>query len=498
MLRASREENKQRRELAELTERTGLLEQRFYIVSLDKRGARCYNTIATVFRRPRVNGRASEAALVTLGQKIRAARLEQRLTQEQLGGRDFTKSYVSELERDHRTPRLATLKIFARRLKRPLSYFLDGVTEDREPEAFLAIGLAYLHSESVAEAAEWLNRAADAAAADGDELLQARIDLALADVEQRLGHHLRAWRRAERVLRVLAHGGDRQTLLRAHACLGRSKLAAGDPTSAAWTFEAALHLLPAPEADPSPAAALHYYLGIARERMGQTAEAAEAFRTALGVAEPFADSQHAGAWHVDHAAAAATDGSFDAAIAHAGEAIAVYDTLQHKRQLADIHWQLGDLEARAERWTEAQRHYSTSIAIYGAARHVCGAVRMLRSFVDALHAGVPSEAVRAIGEAALALFPDDGGATGTTEDDRASTLWLRGAILRRLGRTEEARVSLTESLRLFERFRRPEEVKAIRRELALLAVESNDLTAAREYLGGLRESSGSHHVPAAP
>ena len=76
-----------------------------------------------------MDGRDLEAAVVTLGQKIRAARLEQRLTQEQLGARDFTKSYVSELERGNRTPRITTLKILARRLNRPLSYFLDGVTE---------------------------------------------------------------------------------------------------------------------------------------------------------------------------------------------------------------------------------------------------------------------------------------------------------------------------------------------------------------------------------
>src|SRR5690242_15377534 len=233
-----------------------------YRVSLDKRGDLLVQGVATVFRRPRVDGRGVETGLVTLGQKIRAARLEQRLTQEQLGGRDFTKSYVSELERDHRTPRLTTLKILARRLKRPLSYFLDGVTEDRESEALLMVGLAYLHAESFTEAAAWLNRAHEAAA-DGDELLEARIDLALACIDQRLGHDLRAWRRAERVLRVLAHSGDRPTLVRAQACLGRSKLAAGDLPSAAWTFEAALHLLPAPDADPAPATSLHYYLGIA-------------------------------------------------------------------------------------------------------------------------------------------------------------------------------------------------------------------------------------------
>lgn len=434
---------------------------------------------------------------MTLGQKIRAARLEQRLTQEQLGGRDFSKSYVSELERDNRTPRLTTLKILARRLKRPLSYFLDGVTEDREAEAFLSVGLAYLHAGFCPEAAKSLNRSREAAVADGDEALQARIDLALAQVEQHLGHDLRAWRRAERVLRVLAHSGDRQTLVRAHACLGRSKLAAGDANSAAWTFEAALHLLPAPDADPWPATALYYYLGIARERMGQTAEAADAFRKALEVAESFADSRHAGAWHVDHAAAAAADGSFDAAIAHAGEAIAVYDTEQHKRRLADIHWQLGDLDARAERWTEAQRHYAISIAIYGATRHIRGAARTLGAFADALQARLPHDAVRVIGETALALFPNDGGTPGVTDDDLASTLWLRGTIQRVLGRMDEARASLTECLRLFESLCRPDEVRSVRRELALLAVESNDLVAAREYLNVLRESHERRHVPTA-
>lgn len=432
---------------------------------------------------------------MTLGQKIRAARLEQRLTQEQLGGRDFSKSYVSELERDQRTPRLTTLKILARRLNRPLSHFLDGVTEDREAEAFLMVGLAYLHADSFAQAAPWLKRADEAASGDGDELLQARIDLALAYLDQHQGHDLRAWRRAERVVRTVAQSGDRDTLVRAHACLGRSKLAAGDSASAAWTFEAALHLMSATEADPPPATALHYHLGLARERMGQPAEAADAYRKALGVGEMFADARHAGGWYAGHAAAAARDGCYEAAIARAGEAIAVCDTVQHRRRLADIHWQLGDLEARAEQWASARRHYSASIAMYGAARQVRGAARTLAAFVDALHAHLRPDVVQTIGEAALVLFPDNDGAA---VEDRAATLWLRGAIQRMLGRMNDARESLTESLRLFEGLHRSEETKTIRRELALLAVESDDLATAREYLAELREAPEANHAPMVP
>jgi len=104
------------------------------------------------------------------------------------------------------------------------------------------------------------------------------------------------------------------------------------------------------------------------------------------------------------------------------------------------------------------------------------------------------EAARTIGETALALFPDDGDIAGMVDEDRAGTLWLRGAVERMLGKSNEARVSLTESLRVFEALRRPEEVRNVRRELALLAVESNDLTAAREYLAAVHETIGEYRV----
>jgi hypothetical protein len=62
---------------------------------------------------------------------------------------------------------------------------------------------------------------------------------------------------------------------------------------------------------------------------------------------------------------------------------------------------------------------------------------------------------------------------------------------------EAARASLAESLQLFESFRRAEEAKTIRRELALLAVESNDLATARQYVAVLRSLPEMPEVPTA-
>ena len=179
---------------------------------------------------------------VTLGEKIRVARLEQKLTQEQLAGTDLTKSYISEIERGHRSPRLITLKALARRLNKPLSHFLDGVPEDREVEAFLRLGLVRLRAGMAGSACAPLERALELAVQQGDEVLQARVELALAAVDHELGHIQRAQRRVDRCFRVLARAGETASLVAAHSCLGRIKLASGDPDSALWAFQAAIQL----------------------------------------------------------------------------------------------------------------------------------------------------------------------------------------------------------------------------------------------------------------
>ncbi|MBI2915154.1 MAG: tetratricopeptide repeat protein [Firmicutes bacterium] len=60
----------------------------------------------------------------TLGEKIRALRKELKLTQQDLAGQDFTKSFISQVEKNQARPSLKSLQIIAARLNRPVSYFL--------------------------------------------------------------------------------------------------------------------------------------------------------------------------------------------------------------------------------------------------------------------------------------------------------------------------------------------------------------------------------------
>jgi transcriptional regulator with XRE-family HTH domain len=61
---------------------------------------------------------------MTMGQRILQARLAAGMSQRELAGEEITRNMLSSLEHDAATPSVATLRYLARRLGRPVSYFL--------------------------------------------------------------------------------------------------------------------------------------------------------------------------------------------------------------------------------------------------------------------------------------------------------------------------------------------------------------------------------------
>lgn len=61
---------------------------------------------------------------MTMGERILQARLAAGLSQRELAGEEITRNMLSSLEHDAASPSIATLRYLARRLGRPVSYFL--------------------------------------------------------------------------------------------------------------------------------------------------------------------------------------------------------------------------------------------------------------------------------------------------------------------------------------------------------------------------------------
>lgn len=419
---------------------------------------------------------------MTIGEKIRAARLAERLTQEQLAGNDLSKSYISEVERGRRIPRRVTLKVLAQRLHKPLSHFLDGAAEDREAEVYLTLGLAEMHAGLSEPTAASLNQALDLALQGRSETLPAKVELALALTDQRRGHAQQAQRRLDRCLRVFVRTGDLESAAAGQCCLGRIKLDSGDAASAVWAFQAGLQHSECLTRAPMLRAHLHLGAGIAHERLGNIEAARDAFNLALEAASPFQDHHHLAAWHLERADAAARDGRFDQASDHSSRAAAVCDVVGYKRVLAEVHERLGRLEGEQGNWEAAERHHARSVALHGAAANLPGIAQALSGLAEVLLERAAPDAARAACEGALDLLNGE-----ADHHERASILRVMGTMHRIAGRREQARAALLESVDLAGRLGQKTVLRLARQELAVLALERGDIEEARLHLEALQK-----------
>lgn len=88
---------------------------------------------------------------MTMGQRILQARLAAGMSQRELAGEEITRNMLSSLEHDAASPSIATLRYLARRLGRPVSYFLG---EDDSSE-----GVAAFESGAWRKSLELMTRA---------------------------------------------------------------------------------------------------------------------------------------------------------------------------------------------------------------------------------------------------------------------------------------------------------------------------------------------------
>ncbi len=417
---------------------------------------------------------------MTIGEKIRAARLAERLTQEQLAGDDLSKSYISEVERGRRTPRRITLKVLAQRLHKPLSHFLDGAAEDRDAEVYLGLGLAQLRGGLAERAVSSLHKALDLALQGRSETLPARIELALALVDQQRGHVQQAQRRLERCLQVFVRTGDVDSAASGQCCLGRIKLESGDAASAVWAFQAALRHSDGLRQAPLLRSQLHLAMGVAHRKLGDMRAAREALDIALEAVHPFRDHYHLASWHLELADAAATEGRFEDASDHISKADALCEAGASKQALAEAHDELGRLEGEKGNWEAAEFHYGWSVALHGAAANVPAAAQALSGLAEILLRRAAPEAARAACEGALGLLNGE-----ADHHERAHILRVLGTLHRIAGRSEQARTVLLESLDLSGRFGQKANAHLAHQELAVLALERGDVEEARVHLQNL-------------
>lgn len=173
---------------------------------------------------------------MTLGQKIKNARLQRGLTQKELVGGAITRNMLSKIENDAAAPSVRTLEYLARALDLPAGYFLgqSGLSDGSAPDGLNEARAAF-RQQQWSDCLDALEANKNAASTDEGYLLRARAGAAAAQLALDQGNPIEARELAEAALYYNQEGMYRSAALDAQLCLllGKALVALGEEERAA-------------------------------------------------------------------------------------------------------------------------------------------------------------------------------------------------------------------------------------------------------------------------
>jgi tetratricopeptide (TPR) repeat protein len=373
----------------------------------------------------------------SLGERIRARRKELRLTQSQLGGAELTKGFISLIEKDRAKPSIETLMLLAKRLHRPVGYFLeDGAPLGRRAlQTLQRLGWTLLKQNDLTQAAETFTQARALAEQQDDRNAEAEACCGLGSALAGLRQFDLARQNIERARALADALHEPRHLARIDHVLGLIAYYERNLPAAREHFLEAYRRVQADgEPDASLAGALLVNLGNTYQEAGDNQEASRWYRDALALLEPTQDLRRIGLVHVQLGITQRDAGRFEAALAHFARAEHIFEHLEDVRLLArartsmgimlldhgdvdgaidqlrsslDINQQLGDDAGRARSLTELARALVARGAHAEAEETLAEAERLARRLKDGTEAAritlVRARLARAQGHAADAI-----------------------------------------------------------------------------------------------
>lgn len=421
--------------------------------------------------------------MVTLGEKIRQARKQRRLTQRALAGGDLSESFISMLEHDKVRPSLDTMRVLAGRLDVPLSELLDAAPPPRKQLTVkLKLAGTLLHQHRFTDALEALQDA-ERLASDASVEIACRIHTGMGQALTGLHQYDLALDRLERG-RALAQASGRPDLVaRVASATGFLRLRQRDFPAARQAFEhALLATRTVSPIDTEFEGGLLTNLGRVYTDLGLPAQALECFRQALDRLQAAGDITSLGALHFNLGVTYERQQAFDLARAHLEKAIALFEAEENVKLLGTVKRSLGILLIDRGRPEEAAGLLKDSLALALRTADDIGRSQTLTELARAALAMDNLVSARADAEEAIRLAVK---LQDPLEAARAESLMAR--ICQREGRVDEAIHRYAYALQQFEALNAETEVARVSRDFAFLLMErGEEAQAARHFARAFR------------
>jgi tetratricopeptide (TPR) repeat protein len=410
------------------------------------------------------------ASLPTFGERLREARRDLGLTQEELGQPDFTKGFISLLEHDRAKPSVASLERIAGRLGRPVSYFLDGgetVLSAKFLDLLRSRGRVELTLQRFASALETFAEMRRVAGGRRDAVSEVHAVLGEGEALLGLGRFGEAKSRLEEACDRARRVGAPSIECRASHRLADIELRSGHHGRAAGLYRTALAAGPQAGPEAGSLGEIHLGLGTALCRMGRLEEAAAAYGEARRIFEDATQPDRVGEALYGLGDVLAKDGDYDGAMLHFERAQGLFEQYKDTRNLSHVRDQVGTLLMQMGRPAEALEHFSASLVVKDRVRDAAGECRTLIEFARCLSAC--GDAVRAREAAQRAVVRSR---EAELPDEEARAQALVGTLAVAAGQLKAAQRALSAAAKHCEAAEMTVELVSIYKELAHVAALS--------------------------
>ncbi len=294
------------------------------------------------------------AAPNPLGRRIRQARQELGLSLAAVAGTDFSRAFLNQVELGRAQPSTQNLRIIARRLQRPIDYFLE---EPGDSTAALELALAeaemsLLHGEG-ARAESLISRMLSRTVPIE---LRTRAQLTLAVALMRQGRPQDAKPVLEEAITAAERGQWHQLLVELYDRLGSAHYLLRRPHAAGQWFEQALERYrSAGVADPVLKARVLGHRANLHYVAGQPIEAIAAYESAIAAAAQVLDMPALAGIYEGLALSFQQTGQYARALSYAQKGLRIFETLRDVRMAGQLRLNMGDMLLQQGRVAEAER-----------------------------------------------------------------------------------------------------------------------------------------------
>lgn len=316
-----------------------------------------------------MDGQNGDSPLTTLGQRLRRARRERGLSQEALAEPEFTKGYISALERGAVRPSLKALELLARRLERPIGEFIGAASApvgEPDPDA-LAEDLNYelnyatmlIHTRQVEEARTCIADAERRAQPHLEQLpvgVRYRLPYLRGMAHLQLGEPVPAQAELEAALTLVVREQKAEETARVRNLLGVAHFQEGNPQFALAQHKQCLDAIVEGKArDPNLRLSVYQNLANDYWALDDTAQAIGIYREALRVLEDLNDLERQAGIYWGMSMAYRAEGQRDEAKEYAAKALHIYEATENRTAAASISLNLARIMNEQHEYAEAQR-----------------------------------------------------------------------------------------------------------------------------------------------